>query len=449
MLVSVIREIPGKYRFFTSLTGKRGMRIVVPVLLLSITFAIFYPSLTHDFQYEWDDQWMVLRHPMLMDQSPSNIWYYFTHYDRGQYFPLNQLYYIGIYRLFGFDPGAYHAGSLLLHFTNVVLVFALVYRLMKWVGKEYSERKAVLSAGFIALIFAVHPLQVESVAWISASKVLLYALFTLLGLFFYLYYKQKNRFGFLILIILCYIAGMMSKEQAIIFPLNLLLLDGVLHKSGKVHFTKKVMIEKLPFFVLAFLFWYWSSQNHLGVLNVEDSFPAGQRLVLGSYSLLIYIFRFLAPGRLLYFYGYPISQGEVLSPLYYIYVLLVLFFLLYLADLYRRKEYFPVFGLLFFGVNLLLVLHILPMPRAMITADRYMYLSIIGLSAWAGWGLRYLHGRAGRKGRRILLFCSGVLLLVLMTYSNILTRKWENSDTIKQEVRQYLEPLSEPENAEE
>src|SRR5690625_1597038 len=101
MLVSVIREIPGKYRFFTSLTGKRGMRIVVPVLLLSITFAIFYPSLTHDFQYEWDDQWMVLRHPMLMDQSPSNIWYYFTHYDRGQYFPLNQLYYIGIYRLFG------------------------------------------------------------------------------------------------------------------------------------------------------------------------------------------------------------------------------------------------------------------------------------------------------------------------------------------------------------
>lgn len=65
------------------------------------------------------------------------------------------------------------------------------------------------------------------------------------------------------------------------------------------------------------------------------------------------------------------------------------------------------------------------------------------------WGLRYLHGRAGRKGRRILLFCSGVLLLVLMTYSNILTRKWENSDTIKQEVRQYLEPLSDPENAEE
>src|SRR5690625_7499238 len=78
------------------------------------------------------------------------------------------------------------------------------------------------------------------------------------------------------------------------------------------------MIEKLPFFVLAFLFWYWSSQNHLGVLNVEDSFPEGQRLVLGSYSLLIYIFRFLAPGRLLYFYGYPFSPGDGLSPLYFI-----------------------------------------------------------------------------------------------------------------------------------
>src|SRR5690625_5611601 len=152
MLVSVIREIPGKYRFFTSLTGKRGMRIVVPVLLLSITFAIFYPSLTHDFQYEWDDQWMVLRHPMLMDQSPSNIWYYFTHYDRGQYFPLNQLYYIGIYRLFGFDPGAYHAGSLLLHFTYVVSAFALVYWLVKWVGNELYDSKAFIFSCVLVMI---------------------------------------------------------------------------------------------------------------------------------------------------------------------------------------------------------------------------------------------------------------------------------------------------------
>src|SRR5690625_5310814 len=102
---------------------------------------------------------------------------------------------------------------------------------------------------------------------------------------------------------------MMSKEQAIIFPLTLLLLDGVLHKSGKVHFTKKVMIEKLPFFVLAFLFWYWSSQNHLGVLHVEDSFPAGQRLVLGIYSLLIFILRFLAPGGVLCFCCSLIFQG--------------------------------------------------------------------------------------------------------------------------------------------
>src|SRR5690625_7335148 len=85
-----------------------------------------------------------------------------------------------------------------------------------------------------------------------------------------------------------------------------------------VFFVKKVMVVRLCVFFLAFLFWYWSFQNLLCVLYVVDLFPAGQRLVLGSYSLLIYIFRFLAPGRLLYFYGYPISQGEVLSPLYYI-----------------------------------------------------------------------------------------------------------------------------------
>ena len=379
---------------------------------------------------------------MLLDQSRENIWYYFTHFDRGQYFPLNQLYYIGIYQLFEFDPAAFHTGSLLLHLINAGLVFGVIWKLFEILSKGVKIGLRMWSTILITVIFAIHPLQVEAVAWISASKVLLYSTFTLAGLLTYVYYKRSGKYLLLILTFLCYVLGLMSKEQAIIFPLNLLLIDFVLHTFHKVRFTRKVILEKLPFFLLALLFWYWSMENNLGVLDVTDAYPSGQRLVFGSYSLVIYLFRFLVPVQLLYFYGFPIVEGESIAPFYYIYVLMAILFVIYLIDLYRHRSFIPFFGLLFFLINILLVLHILPMPRTMITADRYMYVSVIGLAIWAVWGLyRVMQLRAFTNRRRYGLWAGVTLILIgYITYSNVLTRKWENSDTIKQEVREYLQP---------
>src|SRR5699024_5292040 len=114
--------------------------------------------------------------------------------------------------------------------------------------------------------------------------------------------------------------------------------------------------------------------------------PWNQRIVFGSYSMIVYIVRFLLPTNLLFYYGFPILSGEELSLVYYSYVLVAGFFIMYIVDLYRQQKLIPFFGLLFFLINILLVLHILPMPRAMITADRYMYLSTLGLAVWVWWG---------------------------------------------------------------
>ncbi len=368
-----------------TLSGKGGLIFILVLLVCS--FLAFYPSLSNDFQLEWDDQWMLLNHPMILDHSLENIWYYFTHYDRGQYFPLNQLYYLGIYGLFGFSPVAFHLGSLLLHLINTFLVFYLIRMIAGIVTREKNQKNIPWFAGLVALIFAIHPLQVEAVAWISASKVLLYSTLTLGSLISYLYYKKNHKTIYLILTFLGYILSLMSKEQAIILPLNLLLIDFLLHTYRKVSFSWKVVVEKIPFFLLALLFWYWSAQNHLGVMDMESAYSLDQRLGFGSYSLIIYVIRFLVPINLLYFYGFPVVVGESLSWFYFSYVVLAVLFPLYMIDLYRSKKYVPFFGLLFFVVNILLVLHILPMPRSMITADRYMYLSIVGLSVWAVWGL--------------------------------------------------------------
>src|SRR5690606_20508305 len=167
---------------YSFLIGKKQTWVII-VCLIFIIVLTFFPSLTNDFQMEWDDQWMLLNHPMLLDQSLENIWYYFTHFDRGQYFPLNQLYYIGIYRLFGFTPEAFHAGSFLLHLVNSGLVFILIWQWMKWIITSVNTNAILGLAALITVVFAVHPLQVEAVAWIIASKVLLYSIqFMLMGL---------------------------------------------------------------------------------------------------------------------------------------------------------------------------------------------------------------------------------------------------------------------------
>lgn len=118
-----------------------------------------------------------------------------------------------------------------------------------------------------------------------------------------------------------------------------------------------------------------------------------------------------------------------------------------MVDMYRSKMYLPFFGLTFFVINILLVLHILPMPRTMITADRYMYLSIVGMAIWGVWGIhRLFQWVEGRNIASVRLtwkyLLGGFIGLYLMgcgLYSNSLTRKWNDSMTIKQELRDYLE----------
>lgn len=427
----------GKFKLFRNKIPR-----LFPVVLVVLIGIAFYPTLFNDFQRQWDDQWMLLEHHILLNPSLENWWFYFTHFDRGQYYPLNQLYYLGFYHFFGFDPTAYHMGSLIIHMINCILVFYLVRLIGRQIAGNESK-KAEWLAGLVALIFAIHPLQVESIAWISASKVLLYTTFSLAGLVTYVVYLRSRKVLYLLWTLLAYIFSFMCKEQAIIFPLNILFLDFLFHSFKLKKITKRVILEKIPFFGMALLFWFWSAQNNLGVLDISTAYPWYQRLVFGSYSLIIYIIRFLLPVNLLYFYGYPIVAGESISLFYLSYVALAILFGLYLIDLYRRRQFIPFFGLTFFLINILLVLHIIPIPRYMITADRYMYLSIVGISIWLVWTV-YRLVQWNRNKTWIRLGMAGGIMLVLtcfVLYSNTLTRKWENSITIKQEVRDYLAPV--------
>lgn len=152
------------------------------VFLCVAVLLAFSPGLFNDFQQEWDDQWMLLDNPTLLYPSWDVVVRSFFSFYQDQYSPLNQLSYLGIHQLSGFDPFAFHLGSVIVHMIDVVLVYILIGKIMKLVNSEVKLGITIATATIIALIFAIHPLQVESVAWISASKVILYTTFTLLGL---------------------------------------------------------------------------------------------------------------------------------------------------------------------------------------------------------------------------------------------------------------------------
>src|SRR5690606_34418299 len=178
-------------------------------------------------------------------------------------------------------------------------------------GNESQEVEWL--AGLVALIFAIHPFQVESMAWISASKILLYATFTLIGLITYVIYFRSRKIVFLVMTILAYILSFMCKEQAIIFPLNIILLDCLFHTFVYRGLSKRVLWEKIPFFALALFFWYCSAENNQGILGVSMAYPWFDRVIFSSYCLIVYIIRFLVPVKLLYFYGFATVTSESLS----------------------------------------------------------------------------------------------------------------------------------------
>lgn len=160
----------------------------LPLLLVTACILVYYPILDNDFMYKWDDQWQVLN-------DYTYIWSWetfvaiFTDFFHGQYSPINQLMYTLLYQLFGVTPIPFHLASLLLHIVNVLLIFGLIRSIIAF---RMPEQKPLAEqvAFCTTLLFAIHPLQVEAVAWISASKILACSLFYLLAMRSYYKWKQ-------------------------------------------------------------------------------------------------------------------------------------------------------------------------------------------------------------------------------------------------------------------
>ncbi len=322
----------------------------------------------------WDDNAYVFENDQIGRPLSVAIKYYFqAHYVLGGYTPVTMSVFTMVFHMAGTDPAAYHMVSITFHLVNVLLVFWFIYLL--------SQRK-IWVAVIVSLLFGIHPMHVESVAWVAELKDVLYTAFFLAGLICYYKYISARNIGspdgkrlflFLVLTFVLFLLSVLSKPAAVTFPVVLLLLDFYLQRR----FDIRVWIEKLPFIAVAVVIGFITLSGQSTYPLMHDSYTIVQRVVFASFAFLEYFWKLILPFDLSIYYPYPKLVNGHTAFLFYLapFVVLAMFYGVYKT---LKHDRFIAFGFLFFFINMVLVLQVISGGMSLI-ADHYTYMSYIGL----------------------------------------------------------------------
>lgn len=390
------------------------------VIVLGITLVVFLPVIFNQW-VNWDDYAYIHNNKLIHHLTWANLVAIFgTNQLVGSYTPLTLLTYALEYQISGTNPLLYHLNSLLMHGFNVVLVYHLALALKQ-------DRMVSL---IIAFFFAIHPMHVEPVAWVSGRKELLYTCFFLISMLAYINYSTRKLGGrFYIVSLLSFICALLSKSSAITLPMILLLLD---YWQGRKE-VQRVIIEKFPFFILAIVvsFLAVSGQQEGTAMHSIQAYPFHKTVFIGGYNVLIYTVKAVLPYQLSAFHPYPFTDVSLMPAYIYIgpFVLVAL-----LIVGYRKSKGKPdyILGILFFIITLFPVIKILPFGRG-IMAERYTYLPYVGLLI----AISSFFSNQARNTTEVTSFFKLVLTAVALIFATVSysrTSVWSNGESLWKDV---------------
>jgi tetratricopeptide (TPR) repeat protein len=358
----------------------------------------------------------------------ENITWSFTSTLSGNWHPLTWLSLMVDCQLFGMNSGWHHLINLLLHILNSILLFMI---LSKMTNKLWQS-------GFVAALFALHPLHAESVAWISERKDLLSTLFLLLTMWSYVWYVGRPKFTRYLPVLLFLALGLLTKPMLVTLPFVFLLLDywplrrmridqlNDTDCANKSLVIGRVLFEKIPLFILAAI----SSvitflvQKHTGAVSSFEALPLGSRVSNALVSYMDYIGMMIWPSKLAVLYPHPVSLPWVKVAGA---GLLLIIISLIVIKFRRTLAYLPVGW--FWYIGTLVPVIGLVQVGIQAKADRYTYVPLIGLFIIITWGVSDLI-KQWRYKKIALSITAIAVLLVLMRISLLQVRHWENSRTI-------------------
>ena len=371
-------------------TALRFPTWLVPLTVALATFGTFFPTLLNDF-VNWDDDRILYDNPYYRGLGWAQLKWMFSTVLMGHYQPLTWLSFALDYQLWGMAPFGYHLTSLLLHTANAVLFYWLSRHLLgKAIGTpaQKDQRRLDLSAGLSALLFAIHPLRVESVAWATERRDVLSGLFYFLTLYCYLRAAEDShttgRRRWLGSAIFAYLLSLLSKATAITLPVVLLVLDVYplkrLSGSPSTWFkrdSRAVLYEKLPFLILAvgFAIAALFAQQVTGALKPLEQFDVVSRLLQAGFAYLFYLGKTLWPVSLAPIYELPIETDRWL----WVFVLSLSATAGLTIALFSLKRRWPMlFACWLYYLVVLAPVTGVAQSGPQLVADRYSYLACLG-----------------------------------------------------------------------
>ena len=412
--------------------------LLIYALLILATLSVFWPVLNCEF-VKYDDDKYVTENPHVKGgiTRESVIWA-FTRPHFHMWHPLTSLSHLLDCQLFGLNPTWHHLTNLLFHIASTLLLFSILKKATASIWPSF----------FVAAAFAIHPLNVESVAWVAERKNVLSGFFWMLTIATYIRYAERPSIGRFLLVVLVFALGTMTKPMVVTLPFALLLLDywplgrlrwerrGEQEDSSQLESVQancwrssilRLFLEKVPLFILTAILSIitFIAQQRGGVVSGLGNVPLKYRVANAFVSYITYIRKLIWPSRLAVFYPHPFDKlptWQVVAS-----ALLLLVITVVVIWLARSRKYLTVGWLWYLGALVPVIGLVQVGAQAM--ADRYTYLPFIGLFIMIAWGLPDL--LAKWRYRKITL---GALALAVLLSLSICTRlqlrHWRSNSTL-------------------
>jgi len=390
------------------------------LFLAALVLSVYWQVRSHEFVY-FDDQLYVTdnRH-VKQGLTPASVRWAFTNTETGHWHPLTWLSHMLDYELYRLNPAGHYGTNLIIHLLNV---FILLIVLNKMTGRFWPSY-------LVAALFALHPLNVESVAWVAERKNILSTTFWLMTMLCYWGYVRHPGVTRYLMLIAVFALGLMTKPMLVTLPFVLLLLDfWPLGRTDLKSIPRQIVIEKIPLFMLALISAAMTVKAAQSVGTIADlaKVSLGDRLQNVALSYALYIRKMFWPFDLAVFYPFPKEFSAFLVAA----AVLSLAVVTTTAWLWRRRHPFLIVGLLWYIGTLVPVIGLLQVG-AQGMADRYTYVPMIGLFIIIAWGTPLLVDSLGFGSIRLFSgkFLPIATVSVLLALSVITWRQvgvWENN----------------------
>jgi len=391
----------------------RYLKVIICLSLAAATFAVYWQVTNHDFVSFDDNVYVTQNSHVQAGVTKKNIIWALTRIDANFWHPLTWLSHMLDCELFGLDAEMHHLTNLLFHIANTLLLF--------WVIKRMTG--ALWRSAFVAALFALHPLHVESVAWISERKDVVSTLFWMLTMWAYVRYAERPGVNRYLLILFFFASGLMAKPMIVTLPFVLLLMD--YWPLGRwqlgLQEKKRLISEKIPLLALVAVFSVVAFLAQGDAIQSLGEFPFKFRIYNALVSYLSYIRKMFWPTDLSVFYPYPkmIPFWQVAGS-----GLLLVFLSVVVIRMAKRHPYLSVGWFWYLGTLVPVIGLVQVGAQAM--ADRYTYIPLIGLFVIIAWGTPDLLRKWSHR-KPALAILAGLVLSVFTVFAWLQARHWKDS----------------------